>query len=154
MSSQFFLVKAFSLPRLSWNNPQSWFWCHLVSTIFLCNCVNVPAQKKIHKLNSTDSLKLPHIYIFQSKSVRVEFQFKMSLLSVFQHAFWLCTKVCQHRIETSSRRTKTEHAGSCSAFMVMADDDWGRFFCRGPLHSGVLQQVMHTELSLPVQNCW
>ncbi|TNN50744.1 hypothetical protein EYF80_039065 [Liparis tanakae] len=29
----------------------------------------------------------------------------------------------------------------------------GRFL-RGPLHSGVLQQEMHTEFSRPVQNCW
>lgn len=39
-------------------------------------------------------------------------------------------------------------------FRVTAADGGGRFFCRGPLHSGVLQQVMHTELSFPVQNCW
>lgn len=38
---------------------------------------------------------------------------------------------------------------------VGAGEELGeRFFCLGPLHSGVLQQEMHTELSLPVQNCW
>ncbi|KAG8004471.1 hypothetical protein GBF38_008704 [Nibea albiflora] len=32
-------------------------------------------------------------------------------------------------------------------------DGMGRFFL-GPLQSGVLQQEMHTEFMLPVQNCW
>lgn len=32
-------------------------------------------------------------------------------------------------------------------------DGMGRLL-RGPLQSGVLQQEMQTEFSLPVQNCW
>lgn len=31
--------------------------------------------------------------------------------------------------------------------------DSARRLCRGPLQSGVLQQVMQTEFSFPVQNC-
>ena len=64
-------------------------------------------------------------------------------------------KVCQHREGNSRRRRmEREKTGICGAVRVTAADGWGRFFWRGPLHSGVLQQVMHTELSLPVQNCW
>lgn len=63
-----------------------------------------------------------------------------------------CVQVCQHRLEGSRRRMQRE--STWSVFKVTAADSRGRFFCRCPLHSGVLQQVMHTELSLPVQNCW
>lgn len=47
-----------------------------------------------------------------------------------------------------------ESTGSRGVLRVMEADGWGRFFWRGPLHSGVLQQLMQTELSFPVQNCW
>lgn len=36
---------------------------------------------------------------------------------------------------------------------ITAADGMGRFLL-GPLQSGVLQQEMHTEFMLPVQNCW
>lgn len=60
--------------------------------------------------------------------------------------------VCQRSAE--DRRTKTERENTGRVTAAAAAADCGRFFCRGPLHSGVLQQAMHTELSLPVQNCW
>lgn len=75
---------------------------------------------------------------------------------LFTFSFFLteCVKVCQHRVEDSRRRMQRENKGSRGVARVTAADGWGRFFWRGPLHSGVLQQVMHTELSLLVQNCW
>lgn len=52
--------------------------------------------------------------------------------------------------EESSKKVRVS-----GRFVMAADlDDSDRFLWRGPLHSGVLQQVMQTELSLPVQNCW
>lgn len=70
------------------------------------------------------------------------------------HILTQCVKVCQHRAQDSRRRMERKNTGSCGVARGMAADGCGRFFWRGPLHSGVLQQVMHTELSLPVQNCW
>lgn len=61
----------------------------------------------------------------------------------------LRTVVCQQR--TEERRATTRGHGELAATPA---DDCGRFFWRGPLQSGVLQHVMQTELSLPVQNCW
>lgn len=63
-------------------------------------------------------------------------------------------KFCQHRKEESRMMMLKESTGSRGVLRVMAADGWGRFFWRGPLHSGVLQQLMQTELSFPVQNCW
>lgn len=51
------------------------------------------------------------------------------------------------RRSVSSRGRKVWRSGR------PAPDGTGRFLL-GPLQSGVLQQVMHTELRRPVQNCW
>lgn len=67
---------------------------------------------------------------------------------------WTQVEVCQHSVWSRNRRVQRENTRRRNPLWVTAADGWGRFFWRGPLHSGVLQQVMHTEFSLPVQNCW
>lgn len=60
--------------------------------------------------------------------------------------------MCQQSLYPSRRRRM--RARGAVLFRADAPEGRGLFLGRGPLHSGVLQQLMHTELILPVQNCW
>lgn len=53
----------------------------------------------------------------------------------------------------SRKKVRKRRRGRSVRIPAAAADGMGRFFL-GPLHSGVLQQEMHTEFMLPVQNCW
>lgn len=55
---------------------------------------------------------------------------------------------------SSGRKPTTARTSSGQASVRGVASEWAGRFLRGPLQSGVLQQVMQTELSLPVQNCW
>lgn len=55
-------------------------------------------------------------------------------------------------VYVSSGRTKVRKRSGGGPDVAAADR--AGLFLRGPLQSGVLQQEMQTEFSLPVQNCW
>lgn len=55
---------------------------------------------------------------------------------------------------SSGRKPTTASTSSDQATVRGVASEWAGRFLREPLQSGVLQQVMQTELSLPVQNCW
>ena len=136
--------------------------CSFSFLFFLGDGFSSQSQKtKRHRQSENrkniNCLKLAHILYIHCKacmSQLIQLQFIASLPVVFWtfsiKSVTCSTKGCQQRMEHSSRRMCRENTGVCGVFRVMAED--GGLFC--PLHSGVLQQVMHTELSLPVQNCW
>lgn len=56
-------------------------------------------------------------------------------------------------VSSGKTKARKDRSDRSICWLDVPADGTGRFLL-GPLQSGVLQQVMHTELSLPVQNCW
>lgn len=56
-------------------------------------------------------------------------------------------------VNNGRKRVRERRRGRFVCGLDVAAEGMGRFLL-GPLQSGVLQQEMQTEFSLPVQNCW